>query len=34
LADYVIDTEGDKETTAAQASGVYNHLAALAGHTA
>lgn len=34
LADYVIDTEGDKEATAAQVSGVYRNLARLAGQTA
>ena len=31
LADYVIDTEGDKEATAAQVSGVFESLAKLAG---
>jgi dephospho-CoA kinase len=34
LADYVIDTEGDKEATAAQVSEVYDNLARLAGQTA
>jgi dephospho-CoA kinase len=34
LADYVIDTEGDKEATAAQVSGVFDNLARLAGQAA
>jgi len=34
LADYVIDTEGEKEATAAQVSDVYDNLTRLAGQTA